>query len=172
MTMTTSQTLTRRWLPHVGTAHLLLGAALLGSTACSGNSGSSSSTSSTPPAAAPASTLAGPLTIDLVRVVQQPLDVQVSLPGELAPYQTVAIHPRVNGFVKSVAVDRGSRVRAGEVLVTLEAPELVAQRAEAQSKLQAAESQLASARAKADGDRGTFDKLKAAFGDRLITSGQ
>ena len=164
--MTTSQTLTRRWLPHVGTAHLMLGAALLGSTACGGSSGNTSA-----PAAAPASTPAGPLTIDLVRVVQQPLDVQLSLPGELVPYQTVAIHARVNGFVKAVAVDRGSRVRAGEVLVILEAPELVAQRAEAQSKLQAAESQLASARAKADGDRGTFDKLKAASATPGVVAG-
>ena len=64
-------------------------------------------------------------------------NVTLSLPGELTPYETVAVYPRVTGFVKTIRVDRGSRVRAGELMAVLEAPELVAQRAEAQSKLQA-----------------------------------
>jgi len=64
--------------------------------------------------------------------------------------------------VKTVRVDRGSRVKAGDILATLEAPELTAQRLEAQSKLQGAEAQLAVARAKADADAGTFERLKRA----------
>src|SRR6187402_704629 len=104
------------------------------------------------PTAQPAS---GPSVVDIVRVVEQPLDVRLSLPGELTAYQTVAVFPRVTGFVKSVTVDRGSRVRAGDLLLTLDAPELVAQRLEAQSKVQAAEAQLAAARSKAEADRST-----------------
>ena len=119
-------------------------------------------------AAAPA---AGPPTITTVRVTEQPLDVQMSLPGELRPYQSVDIFPRVTGFVKSIVVDRGSRVNAGDVLATLEAPELVAQRAEAQSKLQAVEAQLAVARAKADADKSTFERLKAASATPGVVAG-
>ena len=85
---------------------------------------------------------AGPPTIEVVKVVEQPLNVTLSLPGELTPDQTVALYSRVTGFVKTIAVDRGSRVRTGEQLAVLEAPELVAQKSEAQSKLQAAEAQL------------------------------
>lgn len=114
---------------------------------------------------------AGPRAVDVVRVVEQPLDVTLSLPGELTAYQSVAIHARVNGFVKAVSADRGSRVRAGDILATLEAPELVAQRAEAQSKLQAAEGQLAAARARAESDRGTFEKLKAASATPGVVAG-
>jgi RND family efflux transporter MFP subunit len=128
--------------------------------------GSNDASSSTPSAAA-----TGPATIDVFRVVEQPLDVQLSLPGELMAYQEVAIFPRVTGFVKSVMVDRGSSVRAGDLLATLEAPELVAQRAEAQSKLQAAEAQLATARAKADADKSTFDRLKAASATPGVVAG-
>jgi membrane fusion protein (multidrug efflux system) len=113
-------------------------------------------------AAEPAAPAAGPPSVDVVRVVEQPLDVQLSLPGELTAFQSVAIFPRVTGFVKTVAVDRGSRVGTGMLLVTLEAPELSAQRLEAQSKLQAAEAQLAVARARADSDAGTFERLKKA----------
>jgi membrane fusion protein, multidrug efflux system len=115
---------------------------------------------SSPPARQPAD--AGAATVDVVRVVQQPVNVTLSMPGELAPYQSVAIYPKVTGFVRTIRVDRGSRVRAGDVLAELEAPEFLAQRAEAQSKLQAAESQLAGARAKADADASTYERLRAA----------
>lgn len=114
---------------------------------------------------------AAPPTIAAVRVIERPLDVQLSLPGELKAYQSVDIFPRVTGFVKSVSVDRGSKVRAGDVLAVLEAPELVAQRAEAQSKLQAAEAQLSGARAKADADKGTFERLKSASATPGVVAG-
>jgi membrane fusion protein, multidrug efflux system len=119
----------------------------------------------------PAAAATGPTTIEIVRVVERPLDVQLSLPGELTAYQSVAIFPRVTGFVKTVMVDRGSRVRAGDLLATLEAPELLAQRAEAQSKLQGAEAQLAVARAKADADSSTFARLKAAAATPGVVAG-
>ena len=104
----------------------------------------------------------GPPTIDVVRVLEQPVNVTLSLPGELTPYQTVAIYPRVTGFVKTIHVDRGSRMRAGDLIAVLEAPELAAQRSEAQSKLQSAEAQLGAVRSKADADTSTYDRLKAA----------
>jgi membrane fusion protein (multidrug efflux system) len=126
-----------------------------------------SSTSGTPPASA----ATAPATIDVAHVVERPLDVQLSLPGELAAYQTVAIYPRVTGFVKAINVDRGSRVHAGELLATLDAPELVAQRAEAQSKLRGAEAQLSVARSKADADKSTFDRLKTASATPGVVAG-
>jgi len=110
-------------------------------------------------------------TIEVVKVLEQPLRVTLSLPGELTPYQTVALYSRVTGFVKSIAVDRGSRVRAGQQLATIEAPELVAQRAEAQSKLQSAEAQLAAIRAKADASASTYEKLKAASATPGVVAG-
>lgn len=133
---------------------LLAGLAFVAAAACSRPA---------PSATAPAAGATGaPVTIELARVVEQALDVPLSLPAELAPYQQVDIRPRVSGFVRSVAVDRGSAVQAGDLLLTLDAPELVAQRAEAQSKLEAAEGQLAAAQAKSDADRTTFARLQAA----------
>ena len=63
------------------------------------------------------------------------LDTTAQLPGELAPYEMVALYPRVSGFVEEIAVDRGSVVKRGQLLARLSAPELAAQRAEAESKL-------------------------------------
>jgi membrane fusion protein (multidrug efflux system) len=114
---------------------------------------------------------AGLQTVEVVKVLQQPLNVTLSLPGELTPYQTVALYSRVTGFVKTITVDRGSRVRAGQPLAALEAPELVAQKSEAQSKLQGAEAQLSAIRAKADASASTYEKLKAASATPGVVAG-
>ena len=135
---------------------------LLALTACRGNTTAQSTEKSAP---------AGPQTVEVVKVVEQPLNVTLSLPGELTPYQTVALYSRVTGFVKTIAVDRGSRVRAGQQLATLEAPELVAQKAEQQSKLQSAEAQLAAVRSKAEASASTYEKLKAASATPGVVAG-
>ena len=120
---------------------------------------------------APPAAPAGPQTVDVVQVVSRPLDVTLEMPGELEAYEDVAMYPRVPGYVKTVRVDRGSRVAAGDVLATLEAPELLAQRAEAESRLQAAEAQRDVVRAKGEGDASTFERLKAASATPGVVAG-
>jgi membrane fusion protein, multidrug efflux system len=109
--------------------------------------------------------------VQVTKVVAQKLALTVHLPGEIEPYEVVAIFPRVNGFVKSISVDRGSHVRAGQDIAQLEAPELIAQRSEAQSKLQAAKAQFAAAEAKAASDEGTYEHLKAAAATPGVVAG-
>jgi RND family efflux transporter MFP subunit len=79
----------------------------------------------------------------------------IKLPGQLAAYQEVSIFPKVNGYVKNVNVDIGSKVQRGQLLMTLEAPEL------AQSTMQAKEKY---ARTKADLsiDREHYNRLLEA----------
>ncbi|MBI3401200.1 MAG: efflux RND transporter periplasmic adaptor subunit [Acidobacteria bacterium] len=103
-----------------------------------------------------------PAPLEVVRVISKAVDRQVKLPGEFQPYLAVPIYAKLPGFVKRVAVDRGSTVKEGQVLVTLEAPEMQAQIAEAQSKAQALGLQRAEAEAKLAGAQSTYDRLKAA----------
>jgi len=86
--------------------------------------------------------------VEVISVVSQPLDTVTHLEGELAPYERVEIYARASGFVSRVLVDRGSHVKTGQLLLTIVAPELKAQRAEAQAKLQ--------------GDKATFERLQTA----------
>src|SRR5689334_20480481 len=86
--------------------------------------------------------------IEVVRIVSQKLSTTDRLPAELTAYQQVAIYPRVSGFVEEIPVDRGSIVHRGQLLARLSAPELIAQRAEAQ--------------AKESSDRATYQRLKEA----------
>jgi membrane fusion protein, multidrug efflux system len=95
-------------------------------------------------------------------VESQKLDTTLSLPAQITPYEAVDVYPKVTGFIDAILVDRGSRVKAGEVIVRLLAPELVAQRTQSEAGLHGAEAQLAAAQAKFASDHGTYLHLAAA----------
>lgn len=109
--------------------------------------------------------------VDVVRVVSQAVERQVKLPGEFRPYLAVPIYARVSGFVRQVDVDRGSTVKQGQRLATLEAPEMQAQMVEAQSKAQVIELQRAEAAAKLSSAQSTYDRLKAASATPGVVAG-
>ena len=110
-------------------------------------------------------------TVDVVKVASSRAERKVELPGEFLPYQTVAVRAKVTGFVETVLVDRGSAVKQGELLATLVAPELTAQRLEAQAKVQSVESQRAEAQAKVISAESTYEKLKAASATPGVVAG-
>jgi membrane fusion protein (multidrug efflux system) len=68
------------------------------------------------------------------------LSSSLQIPGELIAYQQVDLYAKVNSFVKKLYVDVGSEVKEGELLVTMEAPELGSQEAGAQSNIKSHES--------------------------------
>lgn len=49
---------------------------------------------------------------------------EISVPAELKPYEQVSVYAKVTGFVQRLYVDRGDRVRKGQLLAVLEAPEM------------------------------------------------
>ena len=101
-------------------------------------------------------------TVEVVPVVSRVVERKVKLPGELLPFQSVELHARVSGFVDNVSVDRGSVVKKGQKLVSLSAPEMSAQLAEAESKIQSIVAQQAEAEAKIVGAENTYERMKAA----------
>jgi RND family efflux transporter MFP subunit len=98
----------------------------------------------------------------ITKVVSQVLEKTIAIPGDLTPYQAVNIHAKVTGFVESIHVDRGTWVKHGQLLGRLTAPELLAQRAEAEAKLQNIRAQQVEAEAKTVAAQSTYDRLKAA----------
>ena len=110
-------------------------------------------------------------TVEVAKVSSKKLSIMVRLPGELQAYEAVAVFPKVSAYVDSISVDRGSRVKIGQLMARLVAPELAAQRAEAQSKLQAAEAQRAESQAKLSSDESTFERLKSASATPGVVAG-
>lgn len=109
--------------------------------------------------------------VQVARVVSKVVDRQVMLPGEFRPYLAVPVHAKVTGFVREISVDRGSVVKQGQLLATLEAPEMLTQIVEAQAKAQAIELQRAEAAAKLAGAQSTYDRLKAAAATPGVVAG-
>jgi membrane fusion protein, multidrug efflux system len=121
-----------------------------------------------------AGTLSGQVnsrSLETAKVVSQTLDKTLTIPGDLTPYQGVNLNARVQGFVESIAVDRGSWVKRGQRLARLSAPELRAQRAEAEAKLQAVRAQVAEAEARTVAAESTYDRLKAASATPGVVAG-
>ncbi len=68
----------------------------------------------------------------------------VELPAELLPYEQSQLFARVQGYVKDMKVDLGDRVRRGQTLALIEAPELNTKQAEYQSAIEAAKAKYMS----------------------------
>lgn len=104
----------------------------------------------------------GAISAKLVEVISRPLAGTTVLPGELRAYRSVDVYAKVSGFVDSVRVDRSSKVRKGELLATIAAPEMEAQIAEARARAVAVESQRAEAEARRAAAESTLDRLREA----------
>src|SRR5579859_5409859 len=67
------------------------------------------------------------------------LSTDLFIPGELIAFQQVDLYAKVNSFVKRLYVDVGSEVKEGQLLATMEAPELQSQLASAESRVKSQE---------------------------------
>jgi RND family efflux transporter MFP subunit len=65
---------------------------------------------------------AGPL-VRSTTVVISPTTEHVQLIGEARPYASVTLYAKVSGYLRSVNVDMGDHVTAGETLASIESPE-------------------------------------------------
>ncbi len=72
-------------------------------------------------------------TVAVVRVARADLFLEVRIPAEFRAYEQVDLHAKVSGYVKEMKVDFGDRVKAGQLLATLEIPELQADLSNAQA---------------------------------------
>jgi len=91
-------------------------------------------------------------TVKLVGVEKGKLSSTIAVPGELLPYQQVDLYAKVNSYVKKLLVDIGSQVHTGQLLATLEAPEINSQLAGTQSRIKQQEAIYFASKA-------TYDRL-------------
>ncbi|MGH9707610.1 MAG: biotin/lipoyl-binding protein, partial [Candidatus Acidiferrales bacterium] len=90
-------------------AAALLGTLLLAS--CSGDSAKAREDATAP-------------TVAVAKAERMDLSRAAVLTAEFRPFQEVDLHAKVAGYVKNMYVDVGDRVKAGQLLATLEIPEL------------------------------------------------
>ncbi len=66
---------------------------------------------------------AGGTRVLVARVEKTERGRRVTLPGDVRPFRQATLYAKVSGYVKSMEVDKGDKVRQGQLLATLESPE-------------------------------------------------
>ena len=84
-------------------------------------------------------------TVGVMKVSRKTLQRAITLSSELVPFQEIDVYAKESGFVKKLYVDYGSRAQAGQLMATLEIPELEAQLQEDQASIKNAADEVSRA---------------------------
>jgi membrane fusion protein, multidrug efflux system len=90
------------------------------------------------------------------------LNATIDLPGRLEAYYRAPIFARVSGYLKSWSVDIGAKVKAGQVIAEIEAPDL-------DQQLLQARADLASAEASAKLSEATLNRRKTLIASNFVS---
>ena len=91
------------------------------------------------------SSSAPPMTASVAPVTRGDLSNTLTVAGEFQPYQEVELHAKVSGYIRRINVDIGDLVKSGQVIATLEVPELNAQVAGSEAEVRHSKSEIARA---------------------------
>src|SRR6266446_972558 len=78
-------------------------------------------------------------TVTLAKLAHGDAQQNLILPGTIEPYSKAAIYARVNGYLKTRLQDIGAHVKAGQVLATIDTPDLDQQLDQAKANLATAQ---------------------------------
>jgi len=97
-------------------------------------------------------------------VVARPVTVgqDLVLPGQTAAWYDATIYARVNGYVANWVVDIGDHVNKGQVLATIETPELDTELSAAKASLEASQAQVSAREAEAAFSKTTHERWRDA----------
>src|SRR5580704_11506705 len=93
--------------------------------------------------------------VPVAKVTRTNLSTKLVLTAEFIPYQEIDVMAKEAGFVKSIGVDIGDRVQAGQKLAELEIPEMQDSIVRAGAAVEAADADVTTA-------RNDLDRAKAA----------
>ena len=130
--------------------------------------------SSDPEKGTPVGSAAGGITAAVERVQRGVLEDSLVISGAFKAFQEVDIHAKVAGYIRSIPVDVGDRVKQGQTIAVLEIPELAAQLAGAdaalrrsQEEIHRAESDVQRAKSAHNAAHAGYERLKQASLQRV-----
>jgi RND family efflux transporter MFP subunit len=109
---------------------------------------------------------AAKLPLPVMKVQKTNMRQNIELPAEFRPYQEVDVDAKVRGYVKSLRVDVGDRVKEGDVIAELEIPEASDDLAKAAAGLDRSRHQAAEAQAVFDDAQEMYQRLAAVMKER------
>ena len=101
-----------------------------------------------------------PRLVDLITAKPVQAAQELTLPGQTAAWYASTVYARVNGYVGKWIADIGDRVHQGQVLATIETPELDAELAAARAQLRASDAQAITRQSELDLARTTNERWR------------
>jgi RND family efflux transporter MFP subunit len=95
-------------------------------------------------------------------VSRAPLSNTLEVAGEFLPFQEVELHAKVAGYIKYIGVDIGDKVKVGQVLATLDIPELTAQVQGADAGVRQTQEQITRAQSEVQRTQADYDAVHSA----------
>ncbi|MBI5865500.1 MAG: biotin/lipoyl-binding protein [Planctomycetes bacterium] len=90
-----------------------------------------------------------PVAVETAKPDQRTLVRELALPASLEAYESADLYAKTSGYIAEVKVDIGSRVRAGDLLVRIDVPEMADELRQAEAALAAKRANLEALKAKA-----------------------
>ena len=121
-------------------------------------------------AAAAEASIAQPPSVDVVAVRRATADAVLTLPGNARPFYETTLYARTSGYVKAWNHDIGDRVKAGELLATLETPELDDQLTAAQAKGAEQQSEVDLAQSSVNFAKLSYERWQSAVPEGVVST--
>jgi len=102
-------------------------------------------------------------TASVSTVTRGDLSSTLTVAGGFQPYQEVDLHAKVSGYIRRINVDIGDRVGKGQVIATLEVPELNAQVAGSEAQVRHSQSEITRAQSEVALAQANHSALHAAY---------
>jgi RND family efflux transporter MFP subunit len=103
------------------------------------------------------------VTVGVTNVVKRTLSRQITLSSELVPFQEIDVYAKESGYVQKLNVDYGTHVKEGQVMATLEIPELEAQLQEDQAEIKNYSNQVERAQHELSRDEAQYNALHLEY---------
>lgn len=134
-------------------AATLLGAAVACFSSCSGSTHADSQSGPSP------SGQVRPR-VGVVKPERKDLTRKIDLPGTLAAFNEATLYGKVAGYLRAIPVDKGDRVRTGQMLATIEVPEMAKEVEQAEALLKEAVATLNRSKAELELQRTTYERYR------------
>lgn len=97
------------------------------------------------------------VTVSVAKVERRDLVDQFHATGSIVPFEQVTVYSRMTGYLKSIGVDIGDRVRKGDLLAEVEAPEMESRLLEKRAAVLKAEATVERAKAEVERRRAELE---------------
>ncbi len=107
--------------------------------------------------------------VRVVEVRRAAQDQELSLPGTALADQQTSLYARINGYLKSYAVDIGDRVKKGQLVAEIDSPEVDQQLRQARATLGVVQAALLQAQANQDLAKVAADRWAALVKEKAVS---